>query len=343
MQRVHAGHRAIRIIRQKRMADRQEPVTRAVAICQALDHEGLLEVGVRTGFIRLDNRRVPFPSGEEGEGSPRIFSGLAERWKRDWSTRPPATQLVARRSNALPFYLTSIYLAHLRHAPKEHVVNPYANATTAPDRPSWAALSGLGWRPNQRARRTRVTRALTELERARLVDLKRTGATVSYEGFQLLREDGSDEAYLVPGLAGGGLLKLPGAFFFNGWHLVLEPGEIAVLLAILDMTKRVGPRGHSEEPGVALPESERWGYYGLSGEVYESVHELEDFGLIRIHDPLFRQLGKWQPQEGRSPDDETSFAPVPYRFVLTLDGLDKDAWSVVSQSLASELPERFRL
>lgn len=60
--------------------------------------------------------------------------------------------------------------------------------------------------------------------------------------------------------------------------------------------------------------------YGLSGEAYESIHELDEFGLIDIHDPMpERRRGKirsWRPVRGRRILDSSAATPVSYRLIV---------------------------
>jgi hypothetical protein len=157
---------------------------------------------------------------------------------------------------------------------------------------SWMVLSGL-WSPTDRAdranQRARVRRALDELLAARLVAVTRSrGGRRKYEGWSLLKEDGSEQPYQRPSDRRPGALVLPAEFFLNGWHLVLTPGEIAMLFAIMNMHQRFGG---SIEPGrqrylIALPQSVRRNRYGLSGEVYLHAQQLHEFGLIDFVDPM---------------------------------------------------------
>jgi hypothetical protein len=80
--------------------------------------------------------------------------------------------------------------------------------------------------------------------------------------------EGSESQYRVPSERESDAIRLPAAFFFNGWHLVLAPGEIAMLLAIMDMARAVGrPTQLGTEQLVALPQSIRHDLYGLTGEI----------------------------------------------------------------------------
>ena len=48
-----------------------------------------------------------------------------------------------------------------------------------------------------------------------------------------------------------------------------------------------------------------------SGETYEAIHELAEFGLIDIHDPMpNRRRGRITQHASRPMDDETGLAPI---------------------------------
>lgn len=338
--------------RKKRLDDLQGTRTalrRAIDAYQVIDEGQVPTVRLRESFVRLAEAR---PSPSEVEPDLDRKQQIANRLRRDVATRPPLTKLVFRKTNALALYLTAIYVAHLEGAPGAQFQNRHRNAITESGIHSWASLAGLGGpaggsKGAPRARRVRVTRALTELAKFNLVEIGSAGEWEKFEGFRLNREDGSQHTYSVPGEDAGGTLKLPASFFLKGWHLVLSPAEIAVLLAIISMNKNVRRIPGVGQIGVGLPDSVRWGRYGLSGEAYESAHELEEFGLIQIHDPMpERRRGKFQPpsrDRPDEPDDEEQSSPQPYRFVYdeTTARFDRDPYEVVTKALKdSELPPR---
>src|SRR5262249_28078241 len=220
----------------------------------------------------LNEPRPEFPDLDtEAIQDPKLRS--KSRLRRDIQTRPSLTKLVNRKTNALSLLLTIIYIAQLECQPGRIFRNRHNNAIAKPNAPSWATLAGLGVAP-LRVRRVRVTRALRELADIGLVLIGPSGERDRFEGFRLYREDGTQKRYTPPGQHVGNVVRLPASFFLNGWHLVLEPREIAVLLAITELTNRtLRSRRRDHEHSVALPESVRWTRYGLSGEVYEAVHE----------------------------------------------------------------------
>jgi hypothetical protein len=317
---------ALRATRQRRLeelGERKDAVKRALDAYQGMDHRQTPVIGLRAGSVRLPSPRPALPDpDDEPEEDParRARSRLA----RDLATRPPVTRLVHRKGNALPLLLTAIYVAHLEGTPGRAFSNGHRNATKETGAESWATLAGLyaSGRSGPRNRRVRVTRALAQLEAAGLVETGRERQRDRFEFFRLNREDGSQRQYTMPGADATGTVHLPAAFFLNGWHLALEPTEIAVLLAIIDLGQRLrtGRRPDREQSGVALPMSVRWGTYGISCEVYEAVHELAEFSVIELNDPMpARRRGKFRPFTEEQQDIALSRGdrpgPVPYRFI----------------------------
>ena len=315
-----------RAARRRRLADlgeRKEALERALGAYAGMDRGQAPVIGLRAGSVRLPSPRPARPDpDDESEEDParRARSRLA----RDLATRPPVTRLVHRKSNALPLLLTAIYVAHLEGTPGQAYSNGHRNATRTAGAESWATLAGLhaSGKSGPRNRRVRVTRALAQLETAGLVETGRERQRHRFESFRLNREDGSQRQYTVPGVDAPDTVHLPASFFVNGWHLALEPTEIAALLAIIDLGQRIraSPRRDREEFSVALPMSVRWETYGISGEVYEAVHELAEFGVIELNDPMpHRRRGKFQPFTEEQQDVALSHGnwpgPVPYRFI----------------------------
>jgi hypothetical protein len=318
-----AALRTTRRRRLKELGERKDPVERALGAYQGMDRGQALVIGLRAGSVRLPSPRPALPDpDDEPEEDParRARSRLA----RDLATRPPVTRLVHRKSNALPLLLTAIYVAHLEGTPGQAFSNGHRNATRMPGTESWATLAGLhaSGRSGPRNRRVRITRALAQLEAAGLVETGREHQRDRFEFFGLNREDGSQRQYAIPGADAPDTVYLPAAFFLNGWHLALEPTEIAVLLAIIDHGQRLGTgrRPDREQSGVALPMSVRWQTYGISSEVYEAVHELAEFSVIELNDPMpGRRRGKFRPFTEEQQDIARSRGdrpgPVPYRFI----------------------------
>jgi hypothetical protein len=130
---------------------------------------------------------------------------------------------------------------------------------------------------------------------------------------------------------------LPYNFFANGWHLALSPAEIAVLLMVRRAERTIP--ASAEEPGVALPRSTRWAVYGISGEAYEAIHELEKFGLLSVHDPMpHRRHGKLRPLspplKATAEADGDLTSPVPYRLeTKPFKAFDRPAVEIIRESL----------
>lgn len=333
--------------RLRRLQVRGDAVRQALEAYGALDDEHRPMIALRQGFVYLSEARPELPDlNNEAIQDPKLRN--TSRLRRDIQTRPPLTKLVNRKSNALPLLLTTTYVAHLECQPGRIFQNEHGNAIARSGAPSWAALAGLG-AVSLRVRRVRVTRALQELADISLVLIGPPGERDRFEGFRLYREDGTQRKYTPPGEYADDVVRLPASFFLNGWHLVLEPREVAVLLAIIDLTNRTsGSRRRDQEHSVALPESVRWARYGLSGEVYEAAHELVEFGLIEIRDTMpERRRGKLKPptrqQRERAEGYGQSLAPEAYRFVYDTSGnaFQNDATQVVLGSLKEHsLPPR---
>jgi hypothetical protein len=124
-----------------------------------------------------------------------------------------------------------------------------------------------------------------------------------------------EQAVHIGCLEDSGTLGLPAAFFTQGWHLVLTPAEVGVLLMA-----RHAVRPHSgsmDAPGVPITRMKRWQVYGISGEAYSAIHELQEFGLLTVHDTMpNRRRGKVRtplPEERAAVEEAgESLAPVPY-------------------------------
>jgi hypothetical protein len=348
MARVGKRLRAEREQRRKDLSDRRLALERAVATYHDLDRGEDPFIGVRGAFVRLGQQRPERDDPELGESAePPLLTDDDEVAQPDpvstaahyeVSTRPPLTRLIHRQTNALRLLLTAIYVAHVETPPRRRFVNHHG-ITAVPlggRAHSWAKLCGLA-DGSVRARRARVTRALDELARHQLVALGKDRQR--YEGFELLSEDGSERPYRRPNAL---FVQLPAGLFYNGWHLVLTPAEMATYLIVRDAFYEHD--GGARRTGVAIPEILRYRTYGLSGEVYASIHELQEFGLIEIIDTMpNRRGGKVKPTATNPGDDpdETGLSPVPYRFTVSKGGYNQDALTVVENCLAtSPLPPR---
>lgn len=327
---VHQADRRRRLGRLRAKSEAIATARDAYAALERPESSVSAEVRVRPQFVRLARPRQRPP------GPPT--SQL--RW--DLATRPPLTKLVHRDSHALAFFLSALFVAHGQARHGRAFQNEWSINVRQGGKPHWAALGGLS-DPGlaTRARRARVTRALDELAKADLVEFG--SGQGKYEGFSLRTEDGDGRRYWLPGERDGNILLLPASFFTQAWHLVLKPREIVMLLAVLEHHRRLRSRG-STVP-VALPMLVRDTEYGISGEVYGSIHELEEFGLIEIHDPMpNRRRGKIRKRDavvGEGADPESSFEPLPYQLLPLPDQLNREALSTVVDCLTeSSVPPR---
>jgi hypothetical protein len=321
------GHEEVRTQRLKDLRRRRSSITDAIKAYEALDQGGtMLTVHIRSAFVRLATPRPARNYLEEPN------AGRAAQLQLDWDSRPPCMQLIRRAGNALPLYLTALYLAHLDARPGGRGPRNRRNMSGGIADPAWATLCGMGFGV-LRARAARVNRALRMLRAARLVALPGTDENPAFEGWVMLKEDGREENYTVPGARTEAVIPLSAGFFRSGWHLVLKPKEIALLLAITDESRRRHRPQPNSTPGIALPQSVRWSTYGISPEVYEAAHELQEFGLVTIHDTMpGRRRGKLpRPLQSQS---DSAMEPVPYRFTLPQKVFDRHAYDVVTESLA---------
>jgi hypothetical protein len=193
--------------------------------------------------------------------------------------RPPLGRLLHRRTKALAFYLTAVYVAHLEARPGHAFENKRGNVTG--EGSAWARLAGFTTSANEAAWRESVRRALRQLSAAELVFIPSEHGDRLFERWKLLSDDGSNRSYTVPGEKAKEVLALPASFFYNGWHLVLEPAEIAVLLALLDSGRDERGAAGSGAVSVELSRRARLNHYGISDEVYPCVRELHEYGIVQ--------------------------------------------------------------
>jgi hypothetical protein len=100
---------------------------------------------------------------------------------------------------------------------------------------------------------------------------------------------------------------------------VLTRAEIAVLLMAMHATRAIPVS--SSQRGVAVPQSVRGSVYGVSGEAYSAIHELAEFRLLKVVDPMpNRRRGKIRhlaPDQRAAQETEgASFNPVPYQLIV---------------------------
>lgn len=119
---------------------------------------------------------------------------------------------------------------------------------------------------------TAVSKVLTRLEKRRLIDRSRRGRTRQIR-VTLLREDGSGESYTRPGKGNTDrFLKLPNAYWADGWYAKLDLPATAMLLVSLH-----------EKPGFELPTKYMPEWYGWSADTAErGFARLRELGLLQV-------------------------------------------------------------
>lgn len=326
--------RKARLHRLKDLEDRKSAIAAAMSAYRRADPAGQLTVVLRGEFVRLDPPRPPrsLATREALSGEERRQADSDEV-----TSRPPLTRLVHRDSNSLALYLAAIYMAHLEGAPGKVAKNGHRSIFKEGLRASWADLAGVGGPSTERARRSRLRRALDGLELAGLVSMDNKGTLGRYERWQLLNDDGSGARYKMPGATAERIVPLPSAFFRNGWHLVLTPPEIAMLISIMEFAPHLDVVADGKDqglPGVSFPETVKWGRYGISGEVYEAAHMLHEFDLVDFSDPMpNRRRGKL-PDRRSSSGGNPNLERVPYHFYPPRpDTFDKKAYDVITERL----------
>lgn len=319
-----------------RLVARESAISQAVEAYKHRDKGDVPVIRLRKGFSRLQRRRQivePITRSKAPDRDTR--ADAANLRAADLHSRPPAGRLAFRGGGALPLYLTAIYMAHLTTKPGFAFKNDIRNVSFLnKDRiPPWETLAGMrgvgGALPTRRAR---VRRALATLAE---VNLARTGEEEEhyrYATWQLLSEEGTGAHYHVPGEKTDTGLVLPATFFLYGWHLVLEPSEIVMLLAIKDQHWRhnfPADRHGAEWRKVGLPATVLNTFYGvISDEVYLAANMLYEFGLIDYEDPGLN--------EAKRRDETYKFSP------MSDDAFDTNAFDRVRNTL-SALPLPWRL
>ncbi len=327
MRHAVEGHRTLRRKRLERLRAQSPGIEAALAAYSRLPTDQLYEVRVREGFIASARPRDGAMKAEHFGADPWSVQAVsdaadsgatsphAEDEPTGINTRTPLARLIHRRSRALALYSTILFVLHAESAAGLRVQNRHGTTTADPNQQaqdSWARLAGMG-HANVRARRARAVRAIAELNTVGLIRLS-SDALRPFDGFTTLREDATEKGYTVPGDTHRASLRLPGWLFLQGWHLVLEPREWATLLVLT----HAGIGQHLAENGFPLMPDRRRTAYLLSDECYESIHELQEFGLIKIIDLMpGRRYGRVNPVRGRRADVEDHDLPIlPYRFQL---------------------------
>lgn len=286
-------------------------------------------VPLREAFVALDQPRPRAEASEEEVRRARRETLEAER-----RTRPPMSRLLATTSRALPAYLSMLLVLNAERGSEPSA--PRLNASRSSGGPeSWAVLCGR-WVGSQRARRARVMRDLDVLSSVDLVTLSKRDGRKQYDQFTVLSDDTGDERYRPP-TRSEVVVPLPASLFLNGWHLVLTPTELAMLIVVRHAWRKASRATTAD--GVGIATSRRWSTYGVSDETYSAIHELEEFGLIAIKDPMpNRRRGKIQlpsaEERAQMESDGVSFAPETYRLAPRSDEcFARPALAVVCDSL----------
>jgi hypothetical protein len=288
--------------RRERLVDRKSGIDKASDALADLDAGDIPYVVVRSDFVSRPSPRTWPPE---------------DRRKEEIRSRPGNTRLLHERNpHAHGLFLGGLFVQQMDTIragldPRRTAASPRQNVFNTRDAASWVTLTGLdGGHP--RERRKRLNRALKALYDCDLVGLGR-GAH-PYGNFRFNCEDGSGRAYKMPGEASqSDLLFLPVQFFTSGWHLVLPPAHLATFLAIARQADWVHyKRPHESAAGIYLADQLRWSHLGLTDEAYETIHELEEFGLIDVFDPMSnRRRGRLKVNAAGA--DTSSTRKVCYR------------------------------
>lgn len=315
--------RAARGKRREQLDRRAEAIGRATERYRILDQGDRPEILIRKSFVRLD----PGRADQEDSTWPTTERG---KLLADVDSRPPLTKLIHRPGNALQMYLSLVFVAQLEFEPGVRWKNKRDNNA----RGGWGELCGL-LAPHTAAKELnlRVTRALAKLSAHDLVLVGERKSRNRYRGFVLHRED-ERQRYFAPSLSES--RSLPVAFFAAGWHLVLTNEEMATLLAIVDQAGRHRYRRDAAQAGVALPQSVRWRHYGLAPEAFAARHELEEFGLIEMFDPMVRTNGKLSESQRKAELRAPRITPKLNEFDFS-----RPAIEVVKAKLADPVPPRW--
>jgi hypothetical protein len=148
----------------------------------------------------------------------------------------------------------------------------YGWSTTLPIR-VWARAFGTTLHANDGSATTAVSKVLTRLEKRHLIARGRRGRAREIR-VTLLREDGSGQPYTRPGKGNTDrFLKLPNAYWTDGWHEKLDLPATAMLLVALH-----------EKPGFELPTEFVPEWYGWSADTAErGFKTLREHGLLNVY------------------------------------------------------------
>lgn len=275
-------------------------------------------VKLRTGLVYKHNDDPP-PATDPAISPQRTLANpgaLSAARRERLADRPPLGQLVNRRGAAIPLLITALGVAGIRHVEGERAdLADIENVGKA----SWAKRIGDA-DPADIARR-HVVDGVKRLRANDLVALRKTvGQGGGYSGWRLQSEDGSGGEYTVPSVPG---LRVPVKFWSNGWAAALMPTEIATYLMVTYLAYAYV--GMHNEAGVGIAPSARQQNFGISKEVYATLNELEEFGLVER-----TRARQTDPDAPREVD----------KFKLTRGGLDATAFDRISAALRKPVPLR---
>ena len=268
----------------------QPALRRAVDGYRAIDDGDVPQIALRQEFIRLREPRQL--DGSTADANIDRFEPSHQMARRrdelELVTRPPLTRMVHRSSRALALYLTAVYVAHLETRPGQVFPNQRHNVAQVGDLAPWCRLAGMTGPSQSRAGRARVSRALDEVCSSQVANIREPGARNRYSSWIMLDDSGSEDAIHHLGKADGPWYVCLRASFIRVGTSYCQPTEIAMLL---------GSAGHEHNwisvaawPPMAKvqlsPSRCARNFYGITGETYIHVHELEEFGLLQIFDPM---------------------------------------------------------
>ena len=327
---------------------RERHQARAVrlAALQQRDRRGYTEDEVvREARATLWAGRPGLRLGGPGGDDVVLRSGLILRHAHPKS---PLLDVAAPRSAAVQLLLVALFVAQCRTPARDAgrptplpLRHPLDAAST-----SWRYLVALPTtdtgdrRPAARTdtdnRIAQLRTALTRLHQKGRVELAAITGRGRFEGFKLLDESTyrprQTVPYTVPSRAEH-VLRIPVAFFLNGWVHALTDGEIAayLFLLLLQQHRPPGDATATAEPadteqGMLVPRrvwSEAFG--GTRAHI--GYRMLYRYGLIRIFRPAGRRDdGTIEDFHERDPED---MPHGPLHFVVDLDALQEDALTQV--------------
>lgn len=236
---------------------------------------------------------------------------------RSLAGRPPLSRLVNRGGAALPLELAALAVAQFRRTSGPSNVEGIPNTGGH----SWAKIIGDSSR-TEPVRRHLAT-GLERLKREALVALRSLHGRgwQSYDGWELLAEDGSTDPYTVPDHG----LKVPADFWLTGWAAVLTGPEIVTYLMLRHLAEDL-PGVHANQ-GVGVAPRVRNQRYGVSKEAYACASEMEEFGLLRR--TTQRRSSVPQGAAGASVSEVQ-------RFQIVEETLKLDAYDTVSAALTTQ-------